>query len=99
MRLADCVNRSPQSSVRVVHLRQKAALPSVRQMRRVDPLHRVPAERESLASASARGGRSARSPIETMAAIWPQRGTACGATARNWFSVPHSSASTCENEM
>ena len=34
-------------------------------------------------SASARGARSAKSPTDTIAATWPQTGTACGAAARN----------------
>ena len=47
-------------------------------------------------SASARGGRSATSPTETIAATWLQSGAACGATASHSLRAPHSSASKCD---
>ena len=50
-------------------------------------------------SASARAFRSATSSTETIAAMRPQSGGACGATARNSLSAPHSSASKCEKPM
>src|SRR3954447_2448277 len=44
--------------------------------------------------ASTRGGRSARSLIETIAPIVPHSGTDCGATPSHSCNEPHSSAST-----
>ena len=64
-----CVNRSPQKKVFVCRLHHQPALPAVRHVRRVEPLHRVAAERERLAVGEARAGRSARSLIDTIAAI------------------------------
>ncbi len=45
-------------------------------------------------SASPRGGRSARSPIEIPQPSWPWTIWACGAAANQRFMAPHSSAST-----
>ena len=59
----------------------------------------IPEAEKKRLLASARGGLSAKSPTETMAATWPHSGSARGATARNALSAPHSSASKCEKPM
>jgi hypothetical protein len=49
-------------------------------------------------SSNGRGGRSAKSLIDTMQPIIPCTTVACGAASRNWFIDPHSSASTWPND-
>ena len=68
-------------------------------MRRVEPPHGVFAQQERLSVCEGRGGRSARSLMDTKAATVPHRGEECGATASHSLSEPHSSASSCESAI
>jgi hypothetical protein len=91
------VKRSPQRSVRVVdsnmyphsQLWGRCGASSQR-------IFFLPSESSS-PSARARGGRSAKSLTETIAAVLLHTGSARGATARKSFRAPHSSDSKCEN--
>src|SRR5262249_51392747 len=62
-------------------LPEKSALPGVRDVRRVEPRHAMPPERERLAVAERARRAIGRSVIETSAATWPQAGAAWGAAA------------------
>ena len=78
----------------------QAALPVVRHVRRGEEAQAVRADVEHLVvGRSTWGGRSARSLSDTMQASPPCTTSAFGASARNWFIAPHSSASTWAKEI
>ena len=87
--------RSPQSSVAGGLLEQHPRLPAraAHAECRYGARARAPSSSSS-PSASARGGRSAMSLIDTMQPSAPWATSACGAAARNSFMAPHSSDST-----
>ena len=94
-----CVRRSPHKKVRVV---RSIARPHSQPCGTCGVSNHCSSWRPSRSvspSASARGVRSARSFMDTIAARLPHSGTAAGAACSQRFIEPHSSASTCERPM